>query len=60
MKNGIRTARIAQLIGAAFLIIFVAIFNDIGRGEDTYGTLWLFGGVLLLLGGRIYEWLVKE
>lgn len=58
MRKGILIARVAQLIGAVFVVL--GIVNCSQRG-DSQAMAWNFmlGGVLII-GARIFEWLRKE
>lgn len=61
MRKGIRYARIAQLVGAAFLVLFAVSCSQALNGmSSTVGAVWLVIGLILIVGAKIYEWLSKE
>lgn len=60
MRRSLKISRSAQLVGALFLI--AAIVSGATGGLNGSGFVGgsFAVGLLLILGGRIYEWLVKE
>lgn len=58
MRTGIRVARIVQMIGMA-LIVTGIVQCTASAGTPGHSTTWGLG-LALILGARIYEWMVKE
>lgn len=56
MRNSIRIARIVQLAGV--LLLFKAC-TELGVSESAWRG-YLGGGLVVILGARIFEWLTKE
>lgn len=57
MRTGIRVARIVQIVGMVLIVAGIVKCSD--GAANGYATT--FGaGLALILGARIYEWLVKE
>lgn len=58
MRTDVKRARLAQLIGAALLVVgVVSCSTRAGYGVTTYSFLV---GFTLIVGGKIREWLIKE
>lgn len=61
MKKSVRNSRIVQLVGAAFLVMFVVSCSQMANGtSNSPGSIWLLLGLVMVIGARIYEWLSKE
>ena len=58
MRTSLKVSRGLQLIGALLLITGIVGCMD-ATGGRTMGWTFL-PGILLILGGRIYEWMAKE
>lgn len=57
MRKSIRVARLLQLFGAAFLVAMVVSCSSIG---DTNTGIYGLIGLVMVIAGKVYEWLVKE
>ena len=59
MRKSIKVARSAQLLGALCFIAAIVSGANGGLGTGFVGGAVVLG-LLLLLGGKVYEWLTKE
>lgn len=61
MKKGIKIARLCQLAGAAVLVVAIARCSA-GALTDSPGSTGalIVLGLLLIVGGKTYEFLTKE
>lgn len=63
MKKSIRIARITQIVGFVLAALGAIGFASLLGGDTSHSgvaVVQLFGGFLLIIGARLYEWLAKE
>ena len=60
MRVGLKISRGLQLVGVLLLVLAIVRCSSGGLDGSGYVGGFVAGGLALIFGARIYEWLTKE